>query len=504
MAIAVLLAGSWSMTVVLDESEHLYVLPDSIIKHLLLFATLIVLFFCLEKVKCLQQIRRLFENNRLYFLLLVMLITASACIAVLQVGPQPAADQTMVSDVAVQILNGDLSSFTTGEYMDRYPHQKGIVVIFSLIYSFVGQNNYSAIEFINLLALIVACILMLQLAPPGQVRNYTLMGLLLFIPMWSYTIFVYGTILGFMFSLLSIWSLKKFHCNRQFRLLILCVFAAFIATICKSNYLIFAVAVIILLLAEVFIEHRYQAMTAVILLMFLFVSKENILNHAIYSLSGTYDVRVEKTIGVPSLGWVVMGLQDDGSRAEGWFNGYTWYLYIDSNYDPELMDEELREDLQERIVAFTEDPSYAARFFLRKTLTQWCEPTFQGIWILEVADSGNTYNPLYEFIVGYQSDGPCFRNFMIEFMNIFQSVIYLGAFLYVLFYENKRGIFPLWGIIAFFGGFLFHLFWEAKGEYTWVYFVLLIPYAAEGITAFTERCVQQYDSLENKKCFEKL
>jgi len=35
--------------------------------------------------------------------------------------------------------------------------------------------------------------------------------------------------------------------------------------------------------------------------------------------------------------------------------------------------------------------------------------------------------------------------------------------------------------IIFIGGFLFHLVWEAKGQYTVCYFVLLIPYAWMGI-----------------------
>ena len=35
--------------------------------------------------------------------------------------------------------------------------------------------------------------------------------------------------------------------------------------------------------------------------------------------------------------------------------------------------------------------------------------------------------------------------------------------------------------MIFIGGFIFHLFWEAKGQYTITYFVLLIPYCAKGL-----------------------
>ena len=42
-----------------------------------------------------------------------------------------------------------------------------------------------------------------------------------------------------------------------------------------------------------------------------------------------------------------------------------------------------------------------------------------------------------------------------------------------------------WGMllpgIVFIGGFLFHLVWEAKGQYSVVYFMLLLPYAYLGM-----------------------
>lgn len=41
-------------------------------------------------------------------------------------------------------------------------------------------------------------------------------------------------------------------------------------------------------------------------------------------------------------------------------------------------------------------------------------------------------------------------------------------------------IFPL----IFIGGFIFHLFWEAKGQYTISYFLLLFPVAIAGYGAF--------------------
>ena len=41
--------------------------------------------------------------------------------------------------------------------------------------------------------------------------------------------------------------------------------------------------------------------------------------------------------------------------------------------------------------------------------------------------------------------------------------------------------------ILFIGGFLFHLVWEAKGQYTITYFILLIPYAVAGYLIVAEK-----------------
>jgi len=51
--------------------------------------------------------------------------------------------------------------------------------------------------------------------------------------------------------------------------------------------------------------------------------------------------------------------------------------------------------------------------------------------------------------------------------------------------SQERGEPDRWGMllpgIVFIGGFLFHLVWEAKGQYSVVYFMLLLPYAYLGM-----------------------
>ncbi|MDD5872364.1 MAG: hypothetical protein PUD90_02710 [Clostridia bacterium] len=65
-------------------------------------------------------------------------------------------------------------------------------------------------------------------------------------------------------------------------------------------------------------------------------------------------------------------------------------------------------------------------------------------------------------------------------LDIFQTLVYAGTFAW-LWYGRKNITFEQMILgICLIGGFLFHIVWEAKGQYTMVYFLLIIPYAVEG------------------------
>lgn len=55
----------------------------------------------------------------------------------------------------------------------------------------------------------------------------------------------------------------------------------------------------------------------------------------------------------------------------------------------------------------------------------------------------------------------------------------------------------------FIGGFLFHLFWEAKGQYTITYFILLIPYCARGLMDMTNEINDGVLRIQVAKGYEK-
>ena len=77
-------------------------------------------------------------------------------------------------------------------------------------------------------------------------------------------------------------------------------------------------------------------------------------------------------------------------------------------------------------------------------------------------------------------------NTFANICNHFQLIIFFGAFAYAILRQKKEE--PQWtlllyiGFIGAFGGLLFHTIWEANSRYILPYGMLLIPYAAMGLS----------------------
>ena len=177
------------------------------------------------------------------------------------------------------------------------------------------------------------------------------------------------------------------------------------------------------------------------------------------------------------LTWVEMGLQE-GSRAPGWFNNYNMHIYLDNQEDRELTAAAVERDLGRTIQYFMEHPDYTADFFNRKLRSIWTEPTFQSLWIQEVKGFGWLFP---SFTRSLFKEGGTANEIYWQLCNAVQTLVYGGALLFAVFRFRRVKFQGLFFAVIFIGGFLFHLFWEAKGQYTVSYFTLLIPYAVLGM-----------------------
>ena len=63
-------------------------------------------------------------------------------------------DSEQVSDIAVQVMQGNYEGFAKGAYLHHYPFQLGLVAILELVYRLFGVENFLAFQLLNVIAIL--------------------------------------------------------------------------------------------------------------------------------------------------------------------------------------------------------------------------------------------------------------------------------------------------------------------------------------------------------------
>jgi len=199
-----------------------------------------------------------------------------------------------------------------------------------------------------------------------------------------------------------------------------------------------------------------------------------------------YEIRggMKLTEDLSYLARLVMGLKDGGGAA-GWYNGYT-DRFLPLDVTAEMEREMAMADLREVLAAFAADPGSLPAFLREKMLTQWLEPTNGCLWYGHL---NGQHGALKEWAAPVYAQGSGIRAALEGYMNIFQQTLYLLATVGAasLFRGKKRPeslVLPL----ILLGGVAYHLIFEAKSSYSYMYVLLLMPLAAQGLAAL-ERAV---------------
>ncbi|RHQ20332.1 hypothetical protein DW970_03865 [Clostridium sp. AM48-13] len=353
----------------------------------------------------------------------------------------------------------------------------------------------------------------------GNERCSLLLWMACCLPFSFYILFVYGTMPGFGLSCLAMERLVRYVEEGRGRDFWIGAAAVAAAVILKSNYEIVLVALFLYLASSGVFRRKARLLVAAVLLITVYVIGNRGIQTGISSVTG-------RTVsdGAPMIAWVQMGLEES-KRGPGWYNGYQVKLFQKADGDADLAAAWAQADLRRTISDMAEEPAKAADFFVRKIESIWAEPTFQSLWIQEV---GNTSwaegSPPWEL---FKEEGGLNRLYVFA-ANLVQTFVYAMACVWVIagmsakgsrskhvlmnrtwekrieaekaektvkavkkqgmetvWERQERGETDRWGMllpgIVFIGGFLFHLVWEAKGQYSVVYFMLLLPYAYLGM-----------------------
>ena len=475
-------------TAVVSIHEKTYFLPDSIFLSLLISGVFLAVFWlCYQKGNRLSSFIAQINEDPDYYQnckkRIIILWFLSLLLFVLASHKLPRADQYLVCDIARQWKESDFSSLYQGQYLDIYPNQLGIILILYGLSFFVGSCNYIFLQLLNVLAALF--IVKFLVAISDSTGKKPFMGLclmlacILFLPLSLYTTFVYGTLWGLAFALASFYLLITYQKTAEKHHLFFAVLLMFFAILVKNNYMIFALG----LLFYAFIQYLKNKDKYCVFLCFGMVLSL-LLYSPFVSLLTANITHIQPGKGSSKWSWVVMGFQENKNLCDGWYNGYNIQSFKDADYDSEKQQEIVREDISDIIESFTEDPMSFFQFISKKNTAQWNNPTFQGFWVNQVMHNG--IFPSYRIYSLQREDK---IQPLIWFLNYYQFFVLLGVLFYFILQREKDDPLDFYAIVLI-GGFIFHTFWEAKSEYIFPYFILLLPIFIEGMYCFFQTLIQ--------------
>ena len=182
--------------------------------------------------------------------------------------------------------------------------------------------------------------------------------------------------------------------------------------------------------------------------------------------------------GVPSSTYFAMAMQKTAGEG-GWYNGYNVDTYSQSGFNWDIANQTAIASIRDRLSVFADRPLHGLKFYIRKFLSQWADPTCISMRELELTSRHVEGQPAIMYSIVYGKGRVIFQ----WIMNIFQSVIYFGTAIFCIDIFRKRRLpFTQAFVILFiFGGMLFHELWEGSSRYTMRYYICLLPFAAQGI-----------------------
>lgn len=456
--------------------EHTYYIRDFFLQHFVVFIAFSV-FLVMAKTEKISKIIR--KKN--WGLIVCIIAGILAAVIVLVSRYYPKYDQWHVIDAAAKLNQHIYTDFEPGGYLYVFPFQIGTVLYYRLLGWMFGDMNYVAFQLVNCVWITLSYWLFMRIAgilwkgeEDGRLYEAaTAVVSLFFVPYLLYSTFLYGTVVGMAFALLSFYMMLCYEQNAKLRYLLFGGLSMGIATVTKSNYMIYMIAQIIYLLFRIWEELNRRENTKktlqkcgmILALLAAFAIGSGGGKAYIRSINQGSSVQ-----GIPMTAWIAMGLQD-GKGAPGWYNGYNNTVYTENSFDYEKTSDAVAAEIKKIVSGYPKDISTTVSFFVKKISSQWNNPTFQSLWILEEREGGNGLT----WLLGGNG-----RYLYILLVNMLHTWILAGTFLYGVLRFKKNTVSEIILPLTFVGGFLFHIFWEAEGLYAIIYIPLLLPLSVCG------------------------
>lgn len=463
---------SFFSTVYVSEFENTYYIKDNVLINAIVLVGICVIFvFLKEKIVSIiggNELKMVAINSAVLFAVLTYFVMSTRL--------YPLYDQAKVLTAVKQLNNIDYSAFLPGGYEERYTIQWGITFYFYIISRIFGSVSIGAIQMLNVVCIIVSNYMIYKITSlmfSTKIGALTHLALSLYVPLWFYSSFVYGTLPSLMFALVAVYLMikKEEKIVRKAVDVILSSAAMSVSILLKTNSLIILIAVALILGYYLIKEKKLVYMVSIIALVLVYVFFTKAMSAYVDNLT-----RMEMQ-GIPRTGHIAMGLMENSDKGPGWYNGYNFDIYLNNGFDAKIADEEARKEISNSLAGFKSNPANLISFISRKIVSQWNEPSFESLYILYGRDTIPKAPAWFELLSVPTSR---LNSVVRELFNLFHIVILFGTFCYFVFEYKNITIDQLILAVVILGGFFFHLFWEAKSQYILVYFILFIPYAVSG------------------------
>ena len=394
----------------------------------------------------------------------------------------PKFDPFSILDAAEHFLANDYSALSSkGRYLQRYPFQLPFSLYVEQIYRITGPGRYLILRLLNVLYVIgiYKYIINIFKFVIHNEKERKLAVLLLFLcwqPVFLST-FIYPLIPSLLFYLMSVHEFMNFYFYYKKRRLIFSGLFLGMSILLKSNMWIGYIAFSILIILIVMRGTVSRQIFSVLLIALSFVLVKSNTVKLYYECQSGYQIED----GTPNILWVAMGLQES-NKAPGWYNGFPYNTLKSVDFSTEKAAEIGRTSVKESIDKFVSDPMYAIKFFLKKELSQWCEPTYECFNL--------SYNREHEKPLGNLAlsmyVGTAHELLLFEFHS-FQIICIFGFLIYCVRIKIENICFDQLIIpLTILGGFIFHTFWEGKSQYIFPYYMMMIPFSISGLLSIFE------------------
>lgn len=443
---------------------------DSIFLHLLVTACFLFLLYWAEKKDMLEKI-----SSRKLCIVLICYAAVLGGTWLIVSHPVPTADQAKVIDCAADFARGEYYYLSYGKYLQICPQQLGYVAYLEVLSRIFGPSPYRVIGCVNVCFICLEFYMLYKITrlvfDNKKITNLVLLLLFGFVPYLCFSTFIYGDVLGAPLALAAVYGYIRFMKGKKVFYGILAVFCLGASVLMKQNNLIVVVAVSLYLLLKGLEQKQYKACFLLLALSLLTVSAFDRAVKKQYEVRSGYEMQG----GASPLMYIAMGMQE-GEMAEGWYNGYILNSFWDCGEDFQKSADAAALDIRGSIDNFIRHPAYALRFYYRKIVSQWDNPTYECLWISHFE---KVHSAPLSAIVQSIYEGKLHR-FFLNFTNEYQWLLFAGACTGIAAHRKKYTLEQLFLALIVLGGFFFHILWEAKSRYVLFYAILMVPYAAVG------------------------